>query len=614
MPRAKVWPEDRQRSSQACIMCKGSKIRCDGNRPYLFCVARNRGDSCSYKNPKRQRRQAAENGSVYAQPSLRTPPLFPSSERSPAVRKVCFPCFPTKNENFYSSMEFLAVFLSNTSSLFFLHFIRKTVMNRSGPSKFTDMTWANAMLEPDNSIHSIDPCPDGSIGSRKELFRYYSEAASGLLDLFEPTEVALLLEDSIPTDRIQTMSARARVDLAAIFAALAIGAQARGSSQENTGLAKLFFAKSKSIAFESMLGDSYTRVVRLFTLMAFYLFGEGLRTTCAIYLGIASRTAIVLGLYVPAREGFIMQETLGTTYEILLALLQRYSPHHRERLWGNLQIIDTLTSSLMGVPNGQAFLVPKTNRSAEVNLPSSVQNDAFQSILNASRILQRSRERLRNGNLMDIPIVEEALEEFHTWNRGLPSELQGTTYEKPAYDSWNDNDRQIFVAQLHVSCNYYSSVILLTRQFLIANVVSRLRSSSPGDPSNTADKMVSPKVQRLAYACISSARHVIETCTRFINGGLVKASLPFIQVCICGAGLVLRFAAFGDEPGSDILGGFHEACLIVEKLAELSPHAKEFLALLWSFAGAIAQKNKLQAQERELKASNYVHHLLVADD
>lgn len=48
MPRPKVKPENRQRSTRACLPCKNSKIRCDAQLPCSGCVRRDRVSSCRY--------------------------------------------------------------------------------------------------------------------------------------------------------------------------------------------------------------------------------------------------------------------------------------------------------------------------------------------------------------------------------------------------------------------------------------------------------------------------------------------------------------------------------------------------------------------------------------
>lgn len=57
MPRPKVRPEDRQRSSHACQTCKALKIRCDSQRPCSSCMQRGLDNVCQYSGMDRRRRK-----------------------------------------------------------------------------------------------------------------------------------------------------------------------------------------------------------------------------------------------------------------------------------------------------------------------------------------------------------------------------------------------------------------------------------------------------------------------------------------------------------------------------------------------------------------------------
>lgn len=48
MPRPRVRPEQRQRSSKACNSCRASKIRCDAQLPCASCIRRDRPGTCTY--------------------------------------------------------------------------------------------------------------------------------------------------------------------------------------------------------------------------------------------------------------------------------------------------------------------------------------------------------------------------------------------------------------------------------------------------------------------------------------------------------------------------------------------------------------------------------------
>lgn len=74
MPRPKVRPEDRQRSSKACVACKASKIRCDSELPCAACIRRDRASLCVYPPPESRSatRRNRRTGEGQASESVRT--------------------------------------------------------------------------------------------------------------------------------------------------------------------------------------------------------------------------------------------------------------------------------------------------------------------------------------------------------------------------------------------------------------------------------------------------------------------------------------------------------------------------------------------------------------
>ncbi len=86
-------------------------------------------------------------------------------------------------------------------------------------------------------------------------------------------------------------------DQAALDMVLAIGAQARAATPDDTQLAAAYFNRARQAAFEGMLAHPSLGMVRLFTLLAFYMLGACQRNAAFMYLGVASKAAVVLGLH-----------------------------------------------------------------------------------------------------------------------------------------------------------------------------------------------------------------------------------------------------------------------------------------------------------------------------
>lgn len=88
---------------------------------------------------------------------------------------------------------------------------------------------------------------------------------------------------------------------AAFGMVIAIGAQCKSASSAQY-IGQRYFNQAQSDAFTGMLEDPDIDVVRAFVLMAFYLLGECRRNAAFMYLGIATRAAVALGLH--SRESY----------------------------------------------------------------------------------------------------------------------------------------------------------------------------------------------------------------------------------------------------------------------------------------------------------------------
>ena len=78
-----------------------------------------------------------------------------------------------------------------------------------------------------------------------------------------------------------------------IMIAIAIGAQCKS----HDAVAQVYFRQAQRQGFTTMLEDPDMDMVRLFLLMSFYLLGACRRNTAFMYLGIAARAAVSLGLH-----------------------------------------------------------------------------------------------------------------------------------------------------------------------------------------------------------------------------------------------------------------------------------------------------------------------------
>lgn len=173
---------------------------------------------------------------------------------------------------------------------------------------FTDGNQSNVMLEASTEdVRGVDL--ELSADHKDSLIESYSEVVcikiqqclvvvlrltryqtSGILDLFTISELDMLMTDDsdLPLNRHHT---------AAFDMILAIGAQT--SIPADTKIAAAFFARARQVAFEDMLAHPSLGMVRLFVLLAFYMLGACQRNAASMYLGVAAKAAVILGLHQP---------------------------------------------------------------------------------------------------------------------------------------------------------------------------------------------------------------------------------------------------------------------------------------------------------------------------
>lgn len=102
---------------------------------------------------------------------------------------------------------------------------------------------------------------------------------------------SLILDDPGPkTDREKTRAAVR--DLV-----IAIGAQSCPNEPETVRIERFFFARGQQRTFANFLEDPSMDLVRVFLLMSFYVFGACRRNAAFMYLGVAARSAVALGLH-----------------------------------------------------------------------------------------------------------------------------------------------------------------------------------------------------------------------------------------------------------------------------------------------------------------------------
>ncbi|KAH8699264.1 hypothetical protein BGW36DRAFT_294939 [Talaromyces proteolyticus] len=623
MPRPKVRPEDRQRSSKACLPCQASKIRCDSQSPCMSCMRRDRASTCSYNETSRRRshghvrdrprpvrfvsrkttRSTTSSGPSSAPPRQSTPintvdcnddshaKLFRGN--SPQSGPVLDSPQCTESRLLLSSKG-EKVYVGETSALSFLQFLRGIMKKYIGPSAFTENGRVNFMLEADTN-EDQEVALEESLEEKEDLIQTFFEASSGFLDLFDQTDILRILqtEDSSQKRRLS------KEELGILYLVIAIGGQCRGLNSMDSHYAVKYFSKGQQLAFDGMLRDPSINMVRIFLLMTFYMLGACHRNAAYMYLGVASKAAATLGLHISKQYQGLSEN------EHLL----------RWRVYKSLRVFDILVSTPLGRPVSSLPLDYD-----ELLLQNRIHTQSMTAVsaaFSGSAILEDIVQKLRaTGNNFDSPTAEQFLHRLRQWTNSLPLKFRqlAADYDTVAVI------RETAIGSVHISCIYYFAIILTTRSFLILHLMARLKELSilASSPVNNPTLQSEPdmKTSRLANVCIQAGAYMANMCEKAMLSGLLLKNMCIVKAWVFAAGLVLGFSLFAyddTESRRDTEASFQSARHVLRNLANLSPQAKHYDEILTSFAEAIINHRQQILSHRQKVTSKFIDCILDID-
>ncbi|KAL7944994.1 hypothetical protein V8C42DRAFT_324265 [Trichoderma barbatum] len=469
------------------------------------------------------------------------------------------------------------VYIGEAASLSFLQLIRDTVTAQIGPSQFSHNEKRDNMLEAESSAVNSNELEPGNCNIDIEgsllYARTFEAATGGLLDIFGPTEVEDILAKT-GADRIQSVNPcqHAAVDLV-----IAIGAQCK-SLMDAQQIGSAYFRRAQQRAFAGMLEDPNIDMVRAFLLMAFYMLGHCRRNTAFMYLGIASRAAVALGMHSPHSY----------------ADLKNPLCQSRLHIWMSLCVLDMLVCSILGRPPATAGLRMEIDASIIASYSSlAMRHDSRTASLFASykilTIINESVDALYGRKVASTTLVEPFLTKIEDWSKDLPSFLR-----KPLTSKGSPSQRAA-TDSIHVACLYYFAITLVTRPVLISRLTSHSDSEAPSS---------SP----LASACLDAAVYLVQTCSEAHKSGLLLGNMCILKALIFAAGLILGFDMFAKrELDYEVEVAFRSAKDVLDILGIQSPQAIHYSEILTLLSNAITKRRmKFSSRPR----SRYVGKLV----
>jgi hypothetical protein len=460
-----------------------------------------------------------------------------------------------------------------------------------GTTPFTDGLPRHLALEIDRDpSEQVDGQLQVSFEQRRALYGYYTIQSSGILQLFSADEAQTLLQN----DLLNPKPGGRREDLAAIDTALAIGAQARAASSNagplDVGWAAAYFSRARAVAFEKMLSNPSPALVRLFVLLAFYNVSTYRQIPAAIYLGIASKAAVILGLHQPMSPKVVRQ---GGDHA------------WRMSIWHSLCILDVLSSSLLGRP----CTAPRATRHDIMSLPLNPSQPQFNATLIAAAILDDICLSLNGPKMIDAPATHKLLARLRTWSHSLPLELRKFKCQDTA--SLSQSEAVLIFGNVHVSSVYYFAVILVTRPFLVRHLMTEIRlraGQTTRVPSEPADKT-------LAQVCTASAIYMGQLC-RVLAGMRAHddrhplSLLSLFKAWTFSSGLIIGFSMLADEARPDLNDAFQGILVALDAGSDSNPQSRLYAETLRAFADTISTYQRMSFQTLPQASESFIEQIL----
>ncbi|RFU27094.1 hypothetical protein B7463_g9244, partial [Scytalidium lignicola] len=479
------------------------------------------------------------------------------------------------------------VYIGEGASLSFLQFLRRSIRQYMGPSLFTQSNRRNIMLEADPGINNIEEFVEDTTHKQLLVDCYFS-VTSGLLDLYTRNEVSMLLAGECKASSDDT---------AALSLMIAIGGQCRGIDSIDRQYAIKYFSQGQRAAFEGMLQDPSLNMVRMFILMAFYMFGACRRNAATMYIGVASKAACTLGLHV------------ADQYRIF----DKDEQNVRFRIWKSLCNLNVTVTSILGrndSPGPSCVQLDAFN-----NLPNilsdteDMQQRLAHAVFSACSITQDIVQYLYTSRNVDITSAKKCLKQLGQWKSSLPNEVCGFT--QPSGTTISPVEQALVIGNIHVACVYYFSVILITRSFLISHLMLHLRRRAEQDLATTEEPSEYGDIFRLSQVCIDATIYLAQMCNDAIQSGFFLGNMCIIKAWVFAAGLVLGFSIFAEgEFRWDMEEAFASACAVLKTLAKLSPQAEHYRDILTQLSDAINNYRQQLAFERRHSNEQYVSRIL----
>ncbi|KAL1989310.1 hypothetical protein VTN96DRAFT_72 [Rasamsonia emersonii] len=679
MARQKVAPENRIRAAQACENCKRRKQKCNGTCPCGNCIKRAvechflqpvpaTGDpttsttsSVPAQHPNRKKRVLSETGwsssertsasyghrlsfaltssapsldiSVPASTHLSPPSQNPPQDPFPAMNAVNGQSPPVEqsggSETDEAEMQGASrmlndgkgrmLYIGDSAPLSYLQTVRQLVSSVVGTSAFTIDPQRHKILETSVSAppayHHTYTLPDREAAFF--LVDAFFANTKGVMHLFDERSFKQRLERTYQNPLAAEQSWMCILNL--VFAN---GLQLRATSPQPSPAeaailkrlqsdkfdrSEMFFLTAKHLK-DSTSGfeDGDFASIQALLLMTLYMLSVGKRNTAWAYFGMAVRLSYALGLHrVEAQRIYDESERVSRSVP-------------RTMLWRSLYVMDRFLSACLGRPtpindedcSEELF---SDNQVKTGSSPESFESEALSASVRAAQILGVILNQIYRTRKVSLRIARNIAVKIHEWTQSLPELLQWHPTPTP------HDDPGVAMGQLHLWMTYFSTIILLTRPFLLLHVKKAIyqQGSKPQNPteacaSSPAESRVAenPELHKYSAACVRSAIHMIRAVQTIRVKGCLPRRNPFIINWMFLAGLIVLTNSFFnvyENPENDSIAQI--AILLHQYFAEMDPLAARYLQILTAFHKTVTESRSSNLPSKDVGRQDPIENL-----
>jgi hypothetical protein len=163
----------------------------------------------------------------------------------------------------------------------------------------------------------------------------------------------------------------------------------------------------------------------------------------------------------------------------------------------------------------------------------SFEYEALSASVRAAQILGTILQQIYRSRKVSLRVARNIAVRIHEWTQSLPEVLQWRPTPTP------HDDPGKAMGQLHLWMTYFSTIILLTRPFLLLHVKKIVSQQQGSKPANSSQALASspaenrvadnPELNKYSAASIRSAMHLIRAVQIIRVKGCLPRRNPFIM-------------------------------------------------------------------------------------